>query len=72
VFGGGAMNVGNVMKWCRLFEEGRTNAHDDKRIGCLSLVLLWKKKAKEKNSGKRTIQNYSTSRNFCPARAWRV
>jgi hypothetical protein len=34
------MNVVNVRKWCRLFEEGRTNVHDDKRNGYLSLVLF--------------------------------
>jgi len=29
----GAMNRGNVRKWCRLFKEGRTNVHDEKPSG---------------------------------------
>lgn len=33
VFGEGAMNRGNVRKWCRLFEESRYNVHDEKRSG---------------------------------------
>jgi hypothetical protein len=31
VYGDRAVNEGNVRKWCRLFEEGRTNLRDDKR-----------------------------------------
>ena len=34
----GAMNRGNVRKWCRLFKEGRTNVHDEERSGRPSLV----------------------------------
>lgn len=33
VYGEGVMNDGNVRKWCRLFNEGRTNIHDDERSG---------------------------------------
>jgi len=31
VYGDGAVNEGNVRKWCRLFEEGRTNLLDKER-----------------------------------------
>jgi hypothetical protein len=31
VYGDGAVNEGNVRKWCRLFEEGRTNLLDEER-----------------------------------------
>jgi hypothetical protein len=31
VYGDGAVNKGNVRKWCRLFEEGRTNLLDEER-----------------------------------------
>jgi len=34
------MNAGNVSKWCRLFEEGGTNVHDDKRSGYLFFILF--------------------------------
>ena len=41
--GEGAMKEGNVRKQCRLFKEGRTNAHDEERSGRPSLVTndLW-------------------------------
>jgi hypothetical protein len=32
------MNEGNTRKWCRLFKEGRTNVHEERRIGRPSLV----------------------------------
>jgi len=38
VCGEGAMNGGNVRKWCRLFKEGRTNVHDEEPSGRPSLV----------------------------------
>jgi hypothetical protein len=38
VFGEGAMNRGNVRKWCRLFVENRYNVHDEKRGGPPSVV----------------------------------
>jgi hypothetical protein len=37
VCGEGAMNRGNVRKWCRLFKEGRTNVHDQEPSGRPSL-----------------------------------
>lgn len=48
VFGGGAMNVGNVRKWYRLFEKGRTKVHDDKRSGTCLWLYLERKKEKGK------------------------
>jgi hypothetical protein len=33
VYGEGAVNEGNVRKWCRVFKEGRTNVHDEERSG---------------------------------------
>lgn len=33
VYGKGVMNDGNVRKWCLLFNEGRTNIHDEDRSG---------------------------------------
>jgi hypothetical protein len=38
VSGEGAMNRGNVRKWCRLFKEGRTNVHAEEPSGRPSLV----------------------------------
>jgi hypothetical protein len=38
VYGEGIMNEGNVRKWCRLFNKGRTNVHDEELSGHLSLV----------------------------------
>jgi hypothetical protein len=29
VYGEGAVNKGNVRKWCLLFKEGRTEVHDE-------------------------------------------
>jgi hypothetical protein len=34
----GAINEGNVRKWCRLFKEGTANVHDEERNGHPSLV----------------------------------
>ena len=34
----GAVNEGNVRKWCRLFKVGRTNVYDDERSGRLPLA----------------------------------
>jgi hypothetical protein len=30
VYAEGAMNEGNVRKWCQMFKEGRTEVHDEK------------------------------------------
>ena len=32
------MNRQNVKKWCSEFSEGRTDVHDEKRSGSLSLI----------------------------------
>jgi hypothetical protein len=29
MYGEGVMNESNVRKWCRMFDEGRTNVHDE-------------------------------------------
>ena len=42
------MNVGNVRKWYRLFEKGRTKVHDDKRSGTCLWLYLERKKEKGK------------------------
>jgi hypothetical protein len=31
VYGEDAMSDGMVKRWCRMFSEGRTNVHDDRR-----------------------------------------
>jgi hypothetical protein len=33
VYGKGVMNKGNVCRWCRLFNGGRTDVHDEVRSG---------------------------------------
>lgn len=33
VYGEGALNEGNLRKWCLLFKEGRANVHDEERSG---------------------------------------
>jgi transposase len=38
VYGEGAMNELSVRKWCRMFNEGRTNVHDEERSGHPSLI----------------------------------
>jgi hypothetical protein len=38
VYGEGVMNGSNVRKLCRMFNEGRTNVHDEERSGCPSLI----------------------------------
>jgi transposase len=38
VYGENAMSDGNVRRWCRMFNEGRTNVHDDDTSGRPSLV----------------------------------
>jgi hypothetical protein len=35
---GNVMNWRNVTKWCREFSEGRTDVHDEQRIGRPSLI----------------------------------
>jgi transposase len=37
VYGEGVMNESSVRKWCRIFNEGRTNVHDEERSGRPSL-----------------------------------
>jgi transposase len=38
VYGEGVMKESSVRKWCRMFNEGRTNVHDEERSGrpCLN------------------------------------
>jgi hypothetical protein len=38
VNGEGVMNESSVRKWCRVFNEGRTNVHDEERSGRPSLI----------------------------------
>jgi transposase len=38
VYGEGVMNESNVRKWYRVFNEGRTNVHDEERSGRPSLI----------------------------------
>jgi hypothetical protein len=38
VYGEGAMNESSVRKWCRMFNEGRTNVHDEEGSGRPSLI----------------------------------
>jgi len=38
VFGEGAMGDSLVRRWCRQFESGRDNVHDDKRSGRSNVV----------------------------------
>jgi hypothetical protein len=38
VYGEGGMNEFSVRKWCRIFNEDRTNVHDEERSGCPSLI----------------------------------
>jgi len=38
VYGEGAMSDSMVRRWCRQFESGRDNVHDDKRSGRPSIV----------------------------------
>jgi histone-lysine N-methyltransferase SETMAR len=38
VYGEGIMNESSVRKWCRMFNEGRTNVHDEERSGRPSLI----------------------------------
>jgi len=47
VYGEGAMNRTNVFKWCREFNEGRTNIHDEQTSGRPSIVrsMSWCKKS---------------------------
>jgi transposase len=33
VYGEGVMNESSVRKWCQMFNEGRTNVHDEERSG---------------------------------------
>jgi hypothetical protein len=56
VYGEGVMNKSNVRKWCRMFNVGRTNVHDEERSGRLSLVI-----EDLKNT---TDQHNRTNRNF--------
>jgi hypothetical protein len=38
VYGEGVMNESSMGKWCRMFNEGRTNVHDEERSGRPSLI----------------------------------
>jgi transposase len=38
VYGEGVMSESSVRKWCRMFNEGRTNVHDEAGSGCPSLI----------------------------------
>jgi transposase len=38
VYGEGVTNESNVRKWCRMFNEGGTNVHDEERSGRPSLI----------------------------------
>jgi transposase len=38
MYGEGVMNESSVKKWCRMFNEGRTNVHDEERSGRPSLI----------------------------------
>lgn len=38
IYGDGVMNRTNVFKWCREFDEGRMNIHDDQRCGRSSIA----------------------------------
>jgi hypothetical protein len=38
VYGEGVMNESIVRTWCRVFNEGRTNVHDEERSGSQSLI----------------------------------
>jgi hypothetical protein len=37
-YGEGVMNESNVRKWCRMFNEGRTDVHTEERPGRPSLI----------------------------------
>jgi hypothetical protein len=57
VYGEGALNEGNVRKWCRLFKDGRTNVHDEEQSGRPSLVMDdLKEKANAKVRGNRRLR----------------
>jgi hypothetical protein len=38
VYEEGVMNESNVRKWCRMFNEGKTNVHNEEQSGCPSLI----------------------------------
>jgi hypothetical protein len=38
VYGEGVMNESNVRKWCRMFNDGRTNVQDEERSGRPALI----------------------------------
>jgi transposase len=38
VYGEGVMNESSVRKWSRMFNEGKTNVHDEERSGRPSLI----------------------------------
>jgi transposase len=38
VYGEGVMNESSVRKWCRMFNEVRTNVHNEERPGRPSLI----------------------------------
>lgn len=46
-YGNQVMSRQHVSKWCRLFKEGRTDTHDDKRSGRPSIVSNETKKIEE-------------------------
>lgn len=62
VYGEGAVNEGNVRKWCRLFKEGRPNVHDEERVGLPSSImdgLKEKVNAKFGETGDSQFLNYT-------------
>jgi hypothetical protein len=52
VHGEGVMNESNVRKWCWMFNEGRTNVHDEERSGRPALITEDLKKRTDQYSGK--------------------
>jgi transposase len=44
MYGEGVMNESSVRKWCRMFNEGRTNVHDEERSGRPSVITVDLKK----------------------------
>lgn len=62
IYGPNIMSDSKVRLWCRLFKEGRTNVHDDKRSGRPSVVtddLVEKVNAKVRENRRFTISEIS-------------
>jgi transposase-like protein len=60
----GVANEGIVRKWCRLFEEGRTNALDKERSGVPYLVtddMKGKVHAKVRGTGELKFLSYTNT-----------